>query len=231
MTKNLLESCRNKGFEHCIRAPLVLAVRRSNLADCLQKCLQCNVCKSICIKFFFVWSIALKLFSEFLLPSLCQQSIFPCCIDWGRVCFNCMEPCWINLSLKYPPITCTPHIPDPSIGAGPHILHTTYLCFTTTYLVVSSGQLVTSLAIPQIPSNTPNTCLLPAVVGARSSPKAAESLRAGAELNSAPPWSISKMTIRVVIVLVITWNLMLLVPSVHWCYWCNSSFDRETFIS
>ena len=43
----------------------------------------------------------------------------------------------------------------------------------------------TSEIADQVPTNT---CLFPAVVGARSSPKAAESLRAGAELNSAPPW-------------------------------------------
>ena len=65
---------------------------------------------------------------------------------------------------------------------------------------------------PSNPNESPcglpitNTCLLPAVVGARSSPKAAESLRAGAELNSAPPclsrwwwwWSLRKIWLLLV---------------------------------
>ena len=171
MTKNLLESGRNKGFEHCIRAPLVLAVRRSNLADCLQKCLQCNVCKSIYTYSFFVWSIALIYLWIFALPLPAMNlSLF----HWPGTCLLLLYGLWSlaewiylqNTPLSLIPLICQ----TPSIGAGPHILHTKYLlCSTTTCFVVSSGQsssitqLVTSLFIPliyqtpNIPKAHPNT--------------------------------------------------------------------------
>ena len=41
----LLEPRRNKSFEHCIGTPLVLAVSRGNVADCLKKSLRCRFVK------------------------------------------------------------------------------------------------------------------------------------------------------------------------------------------